>query len=43
MQSSSTTEQLRGQLEDLKLQISTKDAELDDLRFKNVSILVQLI
>lgn len=35
MQSSSTTEQLRGQLEDLKLQISTKDAELDDLRFKN--------
>jgi len=35
MQSSSTTEQLRGQLEDFKLQISTKDAELDDLRFKN--------
>jgi len=35
MQSSSTTEQLRGQLEDIKLQISTKDAELDDLRFKN--------
>ncbi len=36
MQSSSTTEQLRGQLEDIKLQISTKDAEVDDLRFKNV-------
>lgn len=35
MQSSSTTEQLRGQLEDIKLQISTKDAEVDDLRFKN--------